>query len=324
MLYAWRCATPVSTQTPYKLLFLAYACEPGRGSEWGLGWHYVEDLSRTQPVWVIAHADNRAGLETYLREKHKHHPVHVTYVQLPGWLGWMRNSFYSLYNLHYYLWQFAAARAAKKLHAEVKLDLVQHVSLFRWWMPSAGAALADAGVGFIFGPVGGGELLPKGFARNGPLYSRFSDSLRWIARTLWRHDPLLKRTIRKADLLLAGTAACEEWFRSYGATNIVTLCSAMAATEENANAARAARAARDPNQPFTFASCGGLSYYRGVDLAVRAFAKAKLPKCPLRSPLRRPDAIEHSADCRLPRRGRTRASARRYAPRRLPSPRRKR
>jgi glycosyltransferase involved in cell wall biosynthesis len=32
-----------------------------------------------------------------------------------------------------------------------------------------------------------------------------------------------------------------------------------------------------PDQPFTFASCGGLSYYRGVDLAVRAFAKANLP-----------------------------------------------
>ncbi|HEX8340330.1 MAG TPA: glycosyltransferase [Tepidisphaeraceae bacterium] len=262
---------------PYKLLYLAYACEPGRGSEWGLGWHYVDELSRTQPVWVITHADNQAGLDAYLKTKHKNHPVHVTYVKLPGWLGWMRNSFYSLYNVHYYLWQFAAARAAKKLHRAVKLDLVQHVSLFRWWMPSAGAALVNEGVGFIFGPVGGGELLPKGFARQGSLYSQFSDFLRWTARTLWRHDPLLKRTIRRAHLLVAGTEACEKWFKRYGAKNIVTICSAMAGAPEYADAARAARAQRPPGGPFTFASCGGLSYYRGVDLAVRAFAKANLP-----------------------------------------------
>ena len=261
----------------YKLLYLAYACEPGRGSEWGLGWHYVDDLSRTQPVWVITHADNQPALDAYLQQHHKRHPVHVRYVKLPGWLGWMRNSTYSLYNLHYYLWQFAAARAARRIHDEVGLHLVQHVSLFRWWMPSAGAALADRGVGFIFGPVGGGEVLPRGFTRNSPIAARMSDAMRWIARSLWRHDPLLKRTINKADLLIAGTEACAEWFRRYGGRNIVTVCSATAANDENAAAVQLARAQRPGDAPFTFASCGGLSYYRGVDLAVRAFARANLP-----------------------------------------------
>jgi glycosyltransferase involved in cell wall biosynthesis len=261
----------------YKLLFLAYACEPGRGSEWGLGWHYVADLSRTQPVWVITHADNQPGLDRYLREKHTGHPVHVTYVKLPRFLGWMRNSYYSLYNLHYYLWQFAAARAARRLHRRVKLDLVQHVSLFRWWMPSAGAALVKDGVGFIFGPVGGGDTLPKGFSKKSPLYSKLSDLLRFSARSIWRHDPFLKRCIRRAHLLLAGLPSSEEWFRRYGGTNIETLCSAIAGAPELAKAARDARANRPKDQPFTFVSCGGLSYYRGVDIAVRAFAKANLP-----------------------------------------------
>jgi glycosyltransferase involved in cell wall biosynthesis len=101
--------------------------------------------------------------------------------------------------------------------------------------------------------------------------------LRWTARSLWRRDPLLKHTIRRAHLLVAGTEACEKWFRRYSATNVVTICSAMAGAPEYADAARVARAQRPADQPFTFASCGGLSYYRGVDLAVRAFAKANLP-----------------------------------------------
>lgn len=279
----------------YKLLFIAYACGPGRGSEWGLGWHYVEDLARTQPVWLITHSDNRELIDPYLRDRHKGHPVHVTYVKLPEILGWMRNSFYTLYNIQYYLWQFAAARAARRIHRQVKLDLVQHVSLFRWWMPSAGATLANKGVGFIFGPVGGGDTMPKGFTGSGTFKSRFGSLLRVLGRDIWRHDPLLKRTIRRAHLLLAGVPSCEEWFKRYGGKNIETVCSAIAGSTELQLAATEARATREPDQPFTFASCGGLNYYRGVDLAIKAFAKANLPNAryihlcdgPMREPIQK-------------------------------------
>ena len=267
----------MTDDAPYKLLFIAYACEPGRGSEWGLGWHYVSDLSATQPVWVITHAENQPALDKYLATQHKGHPVHVTYVKLPRLLAWMHHSYYTRYNVHYYLWQFAAARAAKKLHKDVNFDIVQHVSLFRWWMPSAGAALIGRGAAFIFGPVGGGEMLPAGFSKASTIYSKFSDGIRFLARSIWRQDPVLKRCIRRAHLLLAGTGACAEWFASYGAKRIETICSAMAGSPELAEAAIEARRARLPDQPFTFASCGGLSYYRGVDLTVKAFAKANLP-----------------------------------------------
>ena len=88
---------------------------------------------------------------------------------------------------------------------------------------------------------------------------------------------LIKRCIRRAHLLLAGIPAAEEWFRKYGNPNIELICSATSSSEDVCRAARDARATRDITAPFTFASCGGLSYYRGVDLTIRAFAKAKLP-----------------------------------------------
>lgn len=261
----------------YKLLLLSYCCEPGRGSEWGLGWSYVQEFSRTQPVWLLTHADNRAGLEKYLAEKHTGHPVHVTYVKLPRFLGWMRDSWYSLFNFHYYLWQFAARRAAIRLHEQEKLDLVQHVSLCRWWMPSAGAALANRGVGFIFGPVGGGEILPRKFREGSPVISKFADAMRWVGRTICRHDPLLQYCIRRADLILAAIPAAETWLRQYGNPNIELISPATCSSVEVLAAAQAARDARPSGKPFTFMSCGGLSYFRGVDLSLRAFAKAALP-----------------------------------------------
>ncbi len=268
----------MNNEMSYKLLYIAYHCGPEKGSEWGLGWHYVADLSRTQPVWVITHAENRDIIEPYLRDHPTLHPVHINYVALPSLLSWMNsNHGYSLFNLHYYLWQFVAGRVARRLHRAKKFDLVQHVSLFRWWMPSAGAALVRDGVGFIFGPVGGGEIMPKGFRKNVPFSARLADFVRLIARTIWRHDPILKRCIRRAHLLIAGTDVCGEWFKRYGGKNVAVHCAAIAGSNEIQQAAIEARVSRDPDQPFTFASCGGLSYYRGVDLAIRAFAKANLP-----------------------------------------------
>ena len=42
-----------------RLLIIAYACEPGRGSEWGTSWAVVSEWAKTQEIWVIAHEDNR-------------------------------------------------------------------------------------------------------------------------------------------------------------------------------------------------------------------------------------------------------------------------
>lgn len=269
----------MSEAISYKLCIVAYACEPGRGSEWGLGWSYVQEMSRTQPVWVLTHEDCKPALDKYLAEKHAGHPVHVTYAKLPGWLAWMRNSSsYSLFNIHYYLWQFAGARALRRMHKTAKLDLVQHTSLCRWWMPTCAATLANKGVGFIFGPVGGGEILPKQFRSKSPGMKKVFDAIRFIGRDICRMDPFLTSTIRKADLLVAAIPVVKEYFEGYrppGQIEVDTpsACSSPAVLE----AALEARANRSPDAPFTFGSAGGLSYFRGVDLAIRAFAKANIP-----------------------------------------------
>ena len=265
------------SSTSYKLLLVSFYCEPGRGSEWGLGWSYVQEFSQTQPVWVLAHDCCRPGLEKYLAEKHTGHPVHVTYVKLPRWLEWMHNSYYSVFNVYYYLWQFVAGRAAVRLHKQTGLDLVQHVSLCRWWMPSAGVALKKHGVGFIFGPVAGGEILPSKFRERSPMFSKVADGMRFIGRTIFRRDPFLVRTIRKADLILAAIPAAERWLRKYGNPNVEMITPATCSNTETLAAAQAAHDTRPTGQPFTFMSCGGLSYFRGVDLSLKAFAKANLP-----------------------------------------------
>jgi glycosyltransferase involved in cell wall biosynthesis len=253
-------------------LLIAYACEPGRGSEWGTSWAFVHELAQHQPVWLIAHADNRERLDARLAAAPLPNPVRVTYVELPRWLGWMRNSNYALLNVHYYFWQWRAGRIAQRLHAQERFDVAQHVSFSRWWMPSAGAAIARRGVKFIFGPCVGGELMPKHFSNDVPAAARWGEFQRWVARTMWTHDPRLARCIGDASIVVAGTPSSIAGVTKLGAKRVEVLPSVMITDTTLIDAARPVRAARKVDATLRLVSVGGMVYHRGIDLILRALA----------------------------------------------------
>lgn len=269
---------PLEQTSAPKVLFVAYACEPGRGSEWGMSWNLIREIARTGPVWVIAHEDNRAGMDAYLAQHSNELDVRVTYVALPRWLGWMRNSAYSLVNVHYYLWQFAAGRAAKRLHREVGFDISQHLSFCRWWMPTAAGALAPLGVKFVFGPVAGGDLVPEQFRKSFPRAARREEWQRRLAREFWRRDPLLKRCIRRAASVIASTPLADRSVRALGAERVdVFPCVALGDADQLEHAKKV-RADRVRDGKIHLVAVGGVTHYRGIDVTLRAIAKAGVPR----------------------------------------------
>ncbi|MGB8801257.1 MAG: hypothetical protein WCC97_11250, partial [Candidatus Acidiferrales bacterium] len=51
---------------PLKILLSAYACEPDKGSEPGVGWNHVKQAARFHDVWVLTRSNNRASIERAL------------------------------------------------------------------------------------------------------------------------------------------------------------------------------------------------------------------------------------------------------------------
>lgn len=261
---------------PPRVLVIAYACAPHRGSEWGLSWNCARELARTQPVWVITHTENRPESEAHLAANPTEHSIHITYVTMPRWVNWFGAKGYSFFNIQYYLWQHAAAATARRLHKQFHFDIVHHVSLVRWWMPTAAATLATRGAKFIFGPVGGGEPMPKNFRDGIGLRARLSEWARAIAVGVWSFDPSLGRCIRRASLVLASTPHAAKSLERYRPRRLETMSAAVSSAAGIIDLAREHQAA-STRACFRVASSGGLSYYRGVDLCLRAFAKAELP-----------------------------------------------
>src|ERR1700680_3319916 len=100
-----------------KILVSAYACEPGKGSEPGVGWNWVMQVARFHEVWVITRANNRQAIEA-AGATQPGQQVHWVYVALPRWARlWKRGP--RGVHLYYYLWQVGAYVVAKRLHKEV-------------------------------------------------------------------------------------------------------------------------------------------------------------------------------------------------------------
>src|SRR5690606_23424815 len=118
-----------------KVLLSAYACEPHRGSEPGLGWHTAVHLADRHDVWVLTAGYHRAAIERELAV----HPVPgltVVYVDvLERYRSHIPDEGTRI-NIHYYLWQLVAARVARRLHRRLRFDVAHHVSYARCWSPS--------------------------------------------------------------------------------------------------------------------------------------------------------------------------------------------
>jgi len=254
-----------------KILISAYACEPGRGTELGVGWNTAREVARYHEVWVLTRPDDgREAIEAELARN----PVpnlHFIYFTLPVWGdGWKMGQ--GAFQIHYYLWQIQAYFIALKLHRKIGFDLVHHVTFVKYSTPSFLSLLP---IPFILGPVGGGESAPKAFSqdfsRRGKIYEFLRSLFRWVGE----RDPFTRMTVRRSILNWATTAETAERMTKMGAKNVEVLSQVGLLPEEVTYLEQFPLA---DAAPLRFISVGRFLHWKGFHLGLRAFAEASLPK----------------------------------------------
>ena len=250
------------------LLLSAYACEPGLGSEPGIGWNSVLEAGRFHDVWVLTRHANRAAIKQVPAPER----VHFVYLDLPGWARFWKKGRRGLY-FYYSLWQILAYIRARRLHSEIGFDAVQHVTFMNYWAPGWLALLPAP---FIWGPVGGGESAPRAFRAIWSPRSRLHEALRDLARARARWDPLVRFTARHAALALATTEETRARLKELGCRRVRV---EPGAALPDAELRILGRHASPPSEPFRLLSIGRLVHWKGFSLALEAF-KAFLPSDP--------------------------------------------
>jgi glycosyltransferase involved in cell wall biosynthesis len=182
-----------------KVLISAYACEPNKGSEPGVGWNWARQISKFHEVLVITRSNNRGVIEKELSNLPNKN-LSFCYVDLPRWLTFWKRGQKGIY-CYYYLWQIRAYQVAKKLHAEHRFDLVHHITFVIDWMPSFMHLLH---IPFIWGPIGSNTPLPREYRKQLKLMVRIKDKSLNLTKSAFKNfDPILKACRASATKIIA-------------------------------------------------------------------------------------------------------------------------
>ncbi len=155
-------------------------------------------------VHVITRANNGRQIE----EKLRNDPVpglSFHYFDLPTpFRRWKKRTGYYGLLAYYYLWQLSSSRVAQRLHGRYHFDLTHNVTFVMDWMPSG---VAQIGVPFIWGPVGGTTNVLRGRMRQfvPPTARRYEAVRRTMQIALKWGDPLVAITRRRASVILTFT-----------------------------------------------------------------------------------------------------------------------
>lgn len=180
-----------------RILLSAYACEPGRGSEPGVGWGWATELARLQhEVTVITRLANRRAIEQEAQRAAG--KLRFVYYDLPAWMQRGRRC-PGAKALYYVLWQWFAARHIRRLFPALPFDVVQHVTYVSIRYPSFMGSLE---LPFYFGPVSGGEGVPPRLRAGFSGRQRWRERLRDLSNLFVPLDPLMRRTFRQAQRIL--------------------------------------------------------------------------------------------------------------------------
>ena len=152
-----------------------------------MGWSWAVELSRSgHQVWVLTRAGNRTAIERWP------HPGSELRLLRSAALDTDLADWFFGKRLYYVLWQWFAARHIRKLFPGMPFDVVQHVTYVSVRYPSF---MGSLGIPFYFGPVSGGETVPRKLRRGFSTRERLREWLRDLSNRLVPLDPLLAQNI---------------------------------------------------------------------------------------------------------------------------------
>ena len=195
-----------------KILIVAYACEPFKGSEQGVGWNWSIELAKSNKVCVITRANNQSIIENNIPEEVKDNISFYYYDTAPLFLR-LKKKAKGLYT-YYTFWQLGVLGLVKKLHKEKKFDYVFQPTMGTIWMPTF---LPFTNIPFIWGPLGGGECVPYTFLKTLPFKDRVIQTSRYFLKYLVFFNPILLFSFFRSRIILVRTPNTMEfipsWFR---------------------------------------------------------------------------------------------------------------
>lgn len=251
-----------------KVLISAYACSPFQGSEPGVGWGFVRELSRFHDLHVIVDREFQAAIEHFLKLNPNDPVCSVRFHFIERKRTWVAERLWPpAYYWTYRRWQQQAFELAKALHRRERFDVVHQLTMIGFREPGY---LWKLDAPFVWGPVGGMGLFPWSFLTQEGIYG----ALYFLGYNIFnliqmRISPRAHRAARAAgDGFIAINKENQQ-----GARRFFSLDSDVCIPVGPPAQAVSRPKRRNQNEPFRIVWAGLLIPRKSPSLALRAVAR---------------------------------------------------
>lgn len=183
------------------ILYIAFSCQPNKGSEEKIGWNVPLEASKYHNVFVVTREEQRKKIEEYVKQ-HDLKGIKFYYIDInPIYKKIFKGPLLSLKLNEMHRKAFPLV---KKICAEENIDIIHQITPIEF--RSIGRYGDIENTKFVCGPLGGGEFMPKSFVP----YAKgnmFVERSRKFLNTWFRFKFRLSGKLKKCDYLMF--ANCE-------------------------------------------------------------------------------------------------------------------
>lgn len=199
-----------------KVLLGCYACDPGYGSEPGMGWNFVSNIARHHDVHAIVEKGEFEETLTRFAAEHPEAVQNITFHFVPRTHhNTLRKIWPPSYYWFYRAWHRKAYKLAVELDKKENFDIVHQVTISGFREPGF---LWKLGKPFIWGPLGGFTDTPWCLLRclgfGGAIHFAIRNIINGIQKRWGRSARAAAK--HSASILTSTTKAVEEIRRFWG------------------------------------------------------------------------------------------------------------
>ncbi len=250
------------------VLINAYAVGPNQGSEEGVGWNWISELSDYCNLFIITEGEKRREIETAVASHRNRERIHFFFLPLPEKVRKMCDNqgdwrFY----WYYKQWQKRALAQAREICNETTIDVVHQLNMVGFREPGY---LWKLGKPLVWGPIGGLGVVDKNYYAKAPFKTRLLLTVKdFITMMQLKYSPRIHQMTVHSDALIAAIPDAQRRIQE------VKHRSSILIPETGCYDLQTVIADKRQRQEFHILWVGRFLYTKRLDIALKSIAQIK-------------------------------------------------
>ena len=205
------------------VLINAYAVSPNWGSEPGMGWNWIVNLAKYCNLYIITEGEWKDDIETAIQTLPQKDNLHFYYNPLSDRVRkmcWNQGDW--RFYWYYRKWQKRTFEIAQSIIGEHHIDVIHQLNMIGFREPGFLWKIKD--IPFVWGPVGGMELMPTGYLAGTGGGQKLKVYLKNFLNNLQRkYQPRLLSVLNRADAIVAATKGVHDLIADYHQKEVILI-----------------------------------------------------------------------------------------------------